>query len=130
MSYERPTPQEEEIGAAIVDAALKVHRALGPGLLEKVYEICLAHELKKKGFEVSRQVSLPIEYDGITFDEGLRMDILVQDLVIVEIKAVTQVNPIWQAQIISHLRLTGRRLGFLINFNVFRIKNGIQRIIV
>jgi GxxExxY protein len=124
-----PTEREEEIGKAIVNAAFKVHNELGPGLLEKVYEICVAHELRKSGFEVFRQVDIPVVYDGITFEEGLRLDLLVEDLVIVEIKAVEQVNPVWQAQIISHLKLTNKNLGYLINFNVPLIKQGIKRFI-
>ncbi len=124
-----PTEREEIIGKAIVNASFKVHKELGPGLLERVYEICLAHELKKAGFEVSRQVNIPVVYDGLVFDEGLRLDLLVEDLVVVEIKAVDLVNPVWQAQIISHLKLTNKNLGYLINFNVPLIKNGIKRFI-
>lgn len=124
-----PIEREEIIGKAIVNASFKVHKELGPGLLERVYEICLAHELKKAGFEVSRQVNIPVVYDGLVFDEGLRLDLLVEDLVVVEIKAVDLVNPVWQAQIISHLKLTNKNLGYLINFNVPLIKNGIKRFI-
>lgn len=124
-----PDERLEEIGQAIVHAAYKVHKELGPGLLEKIYEACLAYELRKAGFEVMRQVDLPIVYDGLVFDEGLRIDMLVEDLVIIENKAVDTVNPVWQAQIISHLRLTKRELGYLINFNVPLIKDGIKRFI-
>ena len=119
----------EEIGKIVVNSAYKVHKELGPGLLERVYEVCLTHEIKKSGLTVKRQIDLPIIYDGIIFDECLRLDLLVEDSIIVEIKAVEQVNPVWQAQIISHLRLTNNRLGFLINFNVPLIKNGIRRFI-
>ena len=108
----------------------KVHSELGPGLLEKIYEVCLAHELRKTGYTVERQKEIPIQYDGITFDEGLRLDLLVEDKVIIETKAVDEVNPVWQAQVLSHLKLTGLRLGYLINFNVPLIKNGIKRIIL
>lgn len=125
--YKELSLQEEDIGKAIVYAAYQIHKALGPGLLEKVYEVCMAHELRKMGFEVKRQVDIPIVYDGIQFDEGLRLDLLVNDLVIIELKAVDQVNPVWEAQIISHLKLTERHLGYLINFNVPLIKNGIRR---
>jgi GxxExxY protein len=125
----RLTVAEEEIGKALVNASYLIHKALGPGLLEKVYEVCLAHELRKVGFEVKRQIDIPIKYDGITFEEGLRLDILINDLVIAEIKSVEQVNPVWEAQIISHLKLTQKRLGYLINFNVPVIKNGIKRYI-
>jgi len=121
--------REEEIGRIIVNAAYKVHTALGPGLLEKVYEICFVHELRKAGLEAQRQIDLPIHYDGIQFDEGLRLDVLVENLVICEIKAVDQVNSVWLAQVLSHLRLTNKRLGYLINFNVEKIKDGIKRII-
>lgn len=106
-----------------------MHKELGPGLLEKVYEICFTHVLRKKLFEVIRQVDVPIKFDGLYFDEGLRLDILVNDLVICELKALENINPVWEAQLLSHLKLTGKRLGYLINFNVPVIKNGIKRII-
>ncbi len=122
--------REEAIGEKIVDAAFTVHRVLGPGLLEKVYEVCFCHELSKRDLKYKRQVDLPVIYDGMTFDEGLRLDVLVEDLIICELKAVDKMNPVWQAQILSHLRLTGKRLGFLINFNVPLIKTGIKRIIL
>lgn len=122
--------EEERIGKLIVNGAFRVHKQLGPGLLEKIYEIALEHELKKVGLKVSRQLDIPIVYDGIIFKEGLRLDILVEDLVICEIKAVDQVNPVWSAQVLSHLKLTNKRLGFLINFNVPLIKNGIKRFVI
>jgi GxxExxY protein len=122
--------REEFIAERIVDAAYTVHRALGPGLLERVYEACLCHELSKRDLQYQRQVDIPIAYDGMIFDEGLRLDVLVEDLVICELKAVDEMHPVWKAQIISHLKLTGKRLGFLINFNVPLIKNGIKRIII
>lgn len=124
------TEQEERIGKKIVNAAFKVHKELEPGLLEKIYEIALAHELQKAGLVVRRQVEIPIVYDGIVFDEGLRLDLLVEDLVIVETKAIEQVNPVWVTQVLSHLKLTNKRLGYLINFNVPLIKDGIKRIIL
>lgn len=127
MNYRNLSEQEETIGRAIVNASFTVHKSLGPGLLEKVYEVCLSHELRKKGFEVKRQVSLPIVYDGIEFKEGLRLDLLINNLVIVELKAVEILNPVWESQIISHLKLTDLNLGYLINFNVPLIKNGIRR---
>jgi GxxExxY protein len=123
------TERTEEIAKIIVNSAYKVHKALGPGLLERVYEVCLAHEISKAGLEVQRQIDLPIIYDGIEFNKGLRLDLLVEDCVIVEIKAVEIVNSVWQAQIISHLRMLDKDLGFLINFNVPLIKNGIKRYI-
>lgn len=125
--YEKLSDREEAIGKAIVNAAFKIHKELGPGLLERVYEVCMEHELKKVGFNVKRQVDIPIVYDGITFNEGLRLDLLVEDLIIVELKAIELENPVWQAQIISHLKLTDLKLGYLINFNVPLIKLGIKR---
>ncbi len=124
------TPEEEEIGKAIVNAAFEVHKRLGPGLLEKVYEVCLSHELKKRNLLVQRQIDIPIQYDDIVFDEGLRLDLLVNNLIICELKAVDLVNPVWEAQILSHLKLTGKRLGYLINFNVPLMKNGIKRFVL
>ena len=118
---------ENWICQEIVACAFKVHSGLGPGLLEKVYEACLSHELKKKNIQHRRQVELPIFYDGIRFEEGLRIDILVENMIIIEIKAVDLVNPLWQAQVLSHLKLSGNNIGFLINFNVALIKNGIRR---
>jgi GxxExxY protein len=127
----KPIPEELEfIGKKIVDAAYHVHRSLGPGLLEKVYEICLCHELSKRALNIRRQVDIPIMYDGITFEEGLRLDVLVEEAVICEIKAVDTVNPVWEAQVLSHLKLTNRRLGYLINFNVVNIGQGIQRFVL
>lgn len=124
----KPVPQElDEIGKKIVHAAYLVHKILGPGLLEKVYEICFCHELIKMGLSVKRQIDIPIVYDGITFEEGLRLDVFVEDKVICEIKAVDLVNPLWEAQVISYLKLTGKRLGYLINFNVVNIGQGIKR---
>ena len=119
----------EQIARIIVNSAFKVHRELGPGLLERVYEVCLAHEIQKIGLQVQRQIKIPIVYDGIIFEESLRLDLLVENSIIVEVKAIEQINPVWDAQIISHLKLTGKDLGFLINFNVPLIKNGIKRFI-
>jgi GxxExxY protein len=127
MQFVDISSEEERIGKVIVNASFKIHKSIGPGLLEKIYEICLAHELRKAGLDVKRQVTIPIQYDGICFDEGLRLDLLVEDRVVIEIKSVEQVNPVWEAQIISHLKLTGLSLGYLINFNVPLIKKGIRR---
>nr|MBK9653520.1 GxxExxY protein [Bacteroidota bacterium] len=124
-----PTEQEEAIGKNIITSCIKIHRALGPGLLEKVYEVCLSYELRKLGHEVLRQIDIPIKYDDIIFDEGLRLDLLVDNLVIIELKAIDIVNPFWEAQVISHLKLTGKNLGYLINFNVPLMKAGIRRFI-
>lgn len=123
------SPEEENIGKKIVNASFLVHKALGPGLLEKVYEVCLSHELRKFGLNVERQLEIPICYDGLVFDEGLRLDLLVENKVIIELKAVEIVNPVWEAQIISHLTLTKMRLGYLINFNVPLIRDGIRRFV-
>ena len=130
MKFKPLSKREEYIAERIVDAAYAVHKTLGPGLLEKVYEICFCHEISKGGLENKRQVDIPIIYDGITFDEGLRLDVLVEELIICELKAVDEMNPVWEAQLLSHLKLTGKRLGFLINFNVPLIKKGIKRIIL
>lgn len=121
-------PEEtERVAKLIVDAAFTVHKNLGPGLLEKVYEICFCHELNKRGLNFKRQVTIPIVYDNLVFEEALRLDVLVEDCVICELKAMETVNPVWEAQIISHLKLTGKRIGFLINFDVPRMKDGIRR---
>lgn len=130
MSFKPISDKEEQIATDIVDAAYIVHKKLGPGLLEKIYEVCFCHEISKKGRSYLRQVDIPIVYDGITFNEGLRLDIIVEDLVICELKAVEKINSVWDAQILSHLRLCNKRLGFLINFNVPLIKDGIKRIIL
>ena len=130
MNYKTLSKKEESIAKKIVDAAYTVHKILGPGLLEKVYEVCFCHELSKRMLKYQRQVDIPVVYDGIIFNEGLRLDVLVEDLIICELKAVENMNPVWEAQILSHLKLTSKRLGFLINFNVSLIKNGIKRIIL
>lgn len=128
-NYKEISAEEERVGKAIVHAAYVVHKELGPGLLEKVYEICFCHVLVKMGFIVKRQMDIPIVFDGIVFNEGLRLDVLVNDLVICELKAIETVNPVWEAQILSHLKLTGKRLGYLINFDVSYIKDGIRRFV-
>ena len=122
--------KEERIAKAIVDSAYAVHSVLGPGLLEHVYEVCFCHELSKRGLNYQRQVVVPIVYDGIKFDEGLRLDVLVEDLVICELKAVEEMHPVFLAQLLTYLKLTGKRLGFLINFNVPVIKHGIKRVVL
>ena len=130
MSFAPISEGEELVAQKIVDSAYTVHTKLGPGLLERVYEICFCHELSKRGLEYRRQVDMPIVYDGMVFNEGLRLDVLVEDLIICELKSADEMNPIWEAQILSYLKLTGKRLGFLINFNVPLIKNGTKRIIL
>ena len=116
-----------DISGAVVDAAMKVHTAFGPGLLESAYEACLKHELSKRGFKVLSQVILPVIYDGVEVDADYRLDLLVEDAVIVELKAVERLLPIHEAQLLSYLKLSGRKVGLLINFNVEHLKNGIKR---
>lgn len=118
---------ENLIGERVLGAALAVHRALGPGLLESAYEACLAHELIKLDLPFKRQVPVPIRYDGVELEIGYRLDLLVSDLVVVEIKAVERITDIHRAQIISYLKLGGYRLGYLLNFNVKMFKDGISR---
>jgi len=117
-----------EITGQIIDAALKVHTALGPGLLESAYEACLAHELTKRGLKVDQQKELPVLYDGLKLDVGYRIDLLVEDSVIVELKATHELAPVHDAQLLSYLKLSDLQVGLLINFNVVRLKNGIKRI--
>src|SRR5262245_61249570 len=114
-AFREPSRQEDEIAAAIVDAAIRVHRRLGPGLLEKIYEVCFCYELTKAGYRCERQLALPIVYDHLRFEEGLQLDVLVEDLVVCELKAVDKVHPIHEAQLLSHMRLAERSLGFLLN---------------
>jgi len=128
-SYDEIPKELEIIGRKIVDSAFAVHHNLGPGLLEKVYEACFCHELSKRYLSFERQVYIPILYDGLEFNEGLRLDVLVEKQVICELKALENINPVWEAQILSHLTLTNNRLGYLINFNVPLIKNGIRRFV-
>ena len=118
------------MATAVVDSTFKVHSTLGPGLLESVYEICLAHELHQRGLKFQTQVALPVFYDGVRLDAALRMDLIVERQLIVEIKAVETMLPVFEAQLLTYLKLTGCRLGLLINFNVPRIKDGIKRIIL
>jgi GxxExxY protein len=130
MPYGDATSAEiERVATAVMDACFVVHKRLGPGLLESVYKACLTAELRKRGFTVVREMKVPIFYDGIELDEGFRLDLLINDLVIVEAKAVEKMIPVFDAQILTHLRLTNRRLGFLVNFNVPLIKDGIKRVI-
>ncbi len=130
MAHLPISEQEEHIARHIVDAAFTVHRTLGPGLLESVYEVCFCHELAKRGLSHQRQVVVPILYDGLCIDDGLRLDVLVEELVICELKAVEVVHPVFTAQLLTYLKLTEKRLGFLINFNVPLIKQGIQRFVL
>ena len=119
-----------DLTGQIIDAAYQVHSTLGPGLLESVYETCLCYELDKRGIPFQKQVSLPVIYDNITLEAGLRLDILVNKKVIVELKAVEKLTNVHQAQLLTYLKLTNSRLGLLINFNTARIKDGIKRVIL
>lgn len=121
------TEKEDLLCKSIMDAAFKVHQHLGPGLLEKIYETCFCYELEKNNIAFLRQVHIPVKYDDIIFEEGLRVDVLIEELIICELKAVDIINPIWQAQVLSHLKLTGNHVGFVINFNSTLIKNGVRR---
>jgi GxxExxY protein len=128
--FEPIPPATEEVAAAVMDAAFQVHRTLGPGLLESVYEVCLCHELSKRHIAFQRQATLPVVYDGMRLDTGLRLDLLVADAVVVELKAVEKMSPLYEAQLLTYLRLAGKRLGLLINFNVPLLKDGFRRIVL
>ena len=120
---------ENEIAKIIVDAALKIHRALGPGLLESVYEATLAFELEQRGLKTVKQLALPVVYEGVYPELGFRADLIIENKVIIEIKSVEALAPVHRKQVETYLRLTGAKLGLLINFNVELIKNGIQRVV-
>ncbi len=120
----------EKASREVVDAALKIHRYLGPGLLESAYEACLVHECRKRGLAVSSQVVVPVEYDGIKLDQAFRLDLLIEESLIVELKAVDAILPIHEAQILSYLKLTGCHLGLILNFHSPLMKNGIRRFIL
>jgi GxxExxY protein len=120
---------EEEIGHTIIGAAIKVHSAVGPGLLESAYETCLLYELEKQNLPVKRQVLIPIRYEDLTIDNGYRIDLLVGERVVVELKAVETVLPVHRAQLLSYLRLGGFKLGYLLNFHVAHMRDGVLRIV-
>jgi GxxExxY protein len=127
MKFE-PIPQHlENLGKIIVQCCYDVHKNLGPGLLERVYETCFCYELSKRKINFSTQVIIPIKYDGITLEEGLRLDVLIKNEIICELKSVDTIIPIWEAQLITYLKLSKKRLGYLINFNVKNIGEGIKR---
>jgi GxxExxY protein len=121
--------REEAIGKAVVQAAFTVHKTLGPGLLERVYEPCFVHELKKVGLPFQQQLKIPIVYDGLAFADAFKLDVLIEGLVICELKAAESIHPVYLAQLLTYLKLTGKRLGYIINFNVPLIKDGIQRVV-
>lgn len=120
---------ENQIADGIVDAAFRVHRHFGPGLLESAYEACLAHELMSMGFDVQRQVALPLVYHDIKLDAGYRLDLWVDRTVIIEVKAVEEIHPVHMAQMLTYLKLTGNRLGLIINFHSALLKNGMRRVV-
>ncbi|MDZ7336920.1 MAG: GxxExxY protein [candidate division KSB1 bacterium] len=120
---------ENEIARQVLDAAFAVHTKLGPGLFETVYETALAHELRKRGLRVEVQKDLPVTYDGLRIDVGFRMDLLVEGKVVVELKSVEEIAPVHKKQLLTYLRLSGSRLGLLINFNTAHLKDGITRIV-
>ncbi len=120
---------ENEIGEIVLGAALRVQTMLGPGLLESAYEICLAHEITKQGLSIKQQVLLPVQYNGLKLDAGYRLDLLVHNKVIVELKAVEKLLPIHTAQLLSYLKLSQLALGYLLNFNVVHMRDGIKRVV-
>ena len=128
--FEPIPPEVEKVGKAVLDAVFKVHTVLGPGLLELVYETTLAYEIRKGGLSVGTQVVMPIVYDNTKLESGLRLDMLVEKCVIVELKSVEKMNPVYEAHLMTYLRLSNVRLGFLINFNVPRLKEGIKRMVI
>ena len=127
----KPIPLEEEaIGKKILDAAYTVHSSLGPGLLESVYGACTAYEARQQGLSVETQVVVPVKYQTVFIDTGLRLDLWVEKLVIVEFKSVETMHPLYEAQLLTYLKITGCRLGYLINFNVKHLKDGIKRMVL
>ena len=118
-----------EVSHAIITAAMKVHTELGPGLLESTYTACLQYELRQAGIRSATQVALPVVYHGVKLELGYRMDLMVEELVVVEIKSVDAVSPVHQAQLLSYLKLSGKSIGLLINFNVVHLKDGIRRFV-
>ncbi len=118
-----------EISGKVIECAIKVHRALGPGMLEGAYQVCLIHELVKSGLKVESEVSMPIIYDGVRLSSGYRIDLLVENVVIIELKAIERLMPVHEAQLLSYLRMSDKRLGLLINFNVKLLKDGIRRVV-
>lgn len=128
--YGRVSDHEEYLARQIVDIAIKIHKELGPGLLESVYAKCYYYELMKRAIPFEKQKEVPVIYQTLQIDDGLRLDCLIDSLIIVEFKAQENYHPVWDAQLLSYLKLTGKRLGFLINFHVPLMKDGIKRIIL
>ena len=123
------TKEHSGLSGQVIGAAMKVHSVLGPGLLEGTYEACLSYELRKRGHCVLNQLPLPVIYDGVQMELGYRLDLLIDDTMIIEVKAVTKMLPVHEAQILSYLRLSGYKLGLLINFHVPHLKDGIKRMV-
>ena len=131
MRHESNLPEDvEALAKEVVDSAYKVHSALGPGLLESVYEVCLTHELRRRGITVSCQLKLPIVFEGLKLETAMRLDLLVGDSIIVEVKSIEKLLRIHEAQVLTYLKLTDKRLGFLINFNVEMFRDGIKRVVL
>ncbi len=128
--YKPLTERENWLAAQIVDIAICIHKAFGPGLLESVYEKCFCYELTKRGIAFEKQKTLQLMYDKLVIDEGLRIDILVDELVVIELKAQEYYHPVWEAQVLSYLKLSSKRLGYILNFNVPIMKDGISRMII
>ncbi len=127
----KPIPLNvEAVGKKVLDAAYAVHTGLGPGLLESVYEACTAYEARKLGLQVETQVAIPVHYQSVCIETGLRLDMWVEKLVVVEFKSVEEMHPLYEAQLITYLRVTGCRLGYIINFNVKHLKDGIRRMVL
>ena len=120
--------EDNFITGQIIDSAMKVHTSLGCGLLESVYETCLAHEVAKRGLPIRRQIAMPIRYDGLALDAGYRLDLLVAERVVVEVKAVERMLPLYAAQLLTYLKLGGYKVGLLLNFNTVHLQNGIKRV--
>ena len=130
ISFKPIPPEVELVGKKLLDAAFKVHTNLGPGLLESVYEACLAYEIRKSGLSVETQVALPVIYDNVRIDAGLRIDMVVEKCVIVELKSVDTMNPVYEAQLLTYLKIANFRLGYLINFNIPHLRNGFKRMVI
>ncbi len=128
--FEEVDPETDELASRVVEAAFRVHRTLGPGLLENAYELCLFYELNKLGLKAQRQVDIPLTYGEVRLDAGFRLDLLVENRIIIEVKAVDSLLPIHEAQILTYLKLTGNKLGFLMNFNVRLLKKGLKRVVL
>ena len=128
--YQPLSDYEEFLASQVVDIAVKIHKDLGPGLLESVYEKCFCHELSKRNIDFECQMTIPIVYDSLVIEKGLRLDLLVGNSLIIELKAQEINHPVWSAQVLSYLKLTGRRIGFIINFHVPLMKDGIKRVVL